>query len=73
MFLSFCFNFYIVILTIKINRDKRTLNDDCSDVLYSYALLGRLKSAGVTEIATFEGTLHRACIKILLSLCQPVP
>ena len=43
-------------------------NVDRSSVLYSYVLLSRVKSAGVTEITTFEGTLHSHCIRILLSL-----
>ena len=37
-------------------------------VLSSYVLLGRVKSAGVTEITTFERTLHSDYIRILLSL-----
>ena len=37
--------------------------------MYSiHFFLSRVKSAGVTEITTFEGTLHSDCIRILLSL-----
>ena len=68
-FLVSVVNFYIVILTIiTINTYKKTSNNDCTNVFSSYVLLGRVKSAGVTEITTFEGTLQRDCIKILLSL-----
>ena len=48
---------------------KKTSNNDCTNVFSSYVLLGRVKSAGVTRITTFEGTLHYSdCIRILLSL-----
>ena len=68
-FLVSVVNFYIVILTITINTYKKTSNNDCTNVFSSYILLGRVKSAGVTEITTFEGTLHYSdCIRILLSL-----
>ena len=77
IFLIFCIvicflvsvvNFYIVILTITINTYKKTSSNDCTNVFSSYVLLGRVKSAGVTEITTFEGTLHSDCIRVLLSL-----
>ena len=77
IFLIFCIvicflvsvvNFYIVILTITINTYKKTSSNDCTNVFSSYVLLGRVKSAGVTKITTFEGTLHSDCIRILLSL-----
>ena len=42
-------NFYIVILTITINTYKKTSNSDCTNVFSSYILLGRVKSAGVTD------------------------
>ena len=68
-FLVSVVNFYIVILTITINTYKKTSNNDCTNVFSSYVLLGREKSAGVTKITTFEGTLHYSdCIRILLSL-----
>ena len=68
-FLVSVVNFYIVILTITIKIYKETSNNDCTNVFSSYVLLGRVKSAGVTEITTFEGTLHYSdCIRILLSL-----
>ena len=68
-FLVSVVDFYIVILTITINTYKKTSNNDCTSVFSSYVLLGRVKSAGVTEITTFEGTLHYSdCIRILLSL-----
>ena len=72
-FLVSVVNFYIVILTVTINTYKKTSNNDCTNVFSSYVLLGRVKSArksaGVTEITTFEGTLHYSdCIRILLSL-----
>ena len=47
----------VVILTIKINRYKKSSNVDRSNVLYSYVFLSGMKSAGVTEITTFERTL----------------
>ena len=67
-FLVSVVNFYIVILTITINTYKKTSSNDCTNVFSSYVLLGRVKSAGVTEITTFEGTLHSDCIRVLLSL-----
>ena len=68
-FLVSVVNLYIVILTITINTYKKTSNNDCTNVFSSYVLLGRVKSAGVKEITTFEGTLHYSdCIRILLSL-----
>ena len=67
-FLVSVVNFYIVILTITINTYKKTSNNDCTNVFSSYILLGHVKSAGVTEITTFEGTLHSDCLRIFLSL-----
>ena len=67
-FLVSVVNFYIVILTITINTYKKTSNNDCTNVFSSYILLGSVKSAGVTEITTFEGTLHSDCLRIFLSL-----
>ena len=67
-FLVSVINFYIVTLTTKINTYKETSNNDCTNVFSSYVLLGRVKSAGITEITTLEWTLLSDCIRILLSL-----
>ena len=74
--LSWPLSLLIVQLCKQINLLKTYLflknfshKSSCSHVLPSYVLLGRVKSAGVTEITTFEGTLHYSdCIRILLSL-----